>query len=118
MIKETYFKSVNNYLIKILNGMAMGLFASLIIGLIIKQLGALTNIYLFINIGQIAQYCMGPAIGVAVGYTLGAPPLGIFSCAICGLIGSNSIILEEAQTIIKVGEPVGATIASVVGVEV
>ena len=96
------FKKSNEYIIKVMNGMALGLFASLIIGLIIKQFGLFLNLDILVNIGQIAQYCMGPAIGAAVGYTLGAPPLGIFSCAICGIIGSNSVLFENSQTIIKI----------------
>ena len=104
---------------KVMNGMALGLFASLIIGLILKQIGILTGISILITLGQIAQYCLGAAIGAGVAHSLGAPALGIFSCIICGIIGSNTISFNELNiAVLKIGEPVGATIAAVIGAEV
>ena len=64
-------KDIQNYFVKTLNAMAQGLFASLIIGLILKQLGDLTGIEVFVTWGRIAQVLMGPAIGVAVSQSLG-----------------------------------------------
>ncbi|MFA6646981.1 MAG: PTS sugar transporter subunit IIC, partial [Sphaerochaetaceae bacterium] len=72
-------KKISTYIVKILNGMAQGLFASLIIGLIIKQFGLYLNAAIVIQLGQIAQYMMGPAIGVGVALSVGAPPLAIFA---------------------------------------
>ena len=66
---------IRDYIVKVLNGMALGLFASLLIGLIIKQIGTLLNISLLINFGNIAQRLMGPAIGAGVAYSVGAPHL-------------------------------------------
>lgn len=100
--------------IKSLNGMALGLFSSLLIGLIMKQLGGVFNFELLVSFGTIAQSLMGPAIGVGVAYSLGAEPLVIFSSAIVGAIGAGSIDINTG--IISVGEPVGAYIASLVGV--
>ncbi|HAC21159.1 MAG TPA: hypothetical protein DCF91_03540, partial [Porphyromonadaceae bacterium] len=68
MTKTALLKSGNAYLIKVMNGMALGLFASLIIGLILKQVGTLVSIPLLVQFGQMAQYCMGAAIGAAVAY--------------------------------------------------
>ncbi|TDT67018.1 hypothetical protein EV215_2066 [Hypnocyclicus thermotrophus] len=114
---KNLFKNFNNYLIKVLNGMALGLFASLIIGLIIKQIGTYLNLKNIIFYGQIAQYMMGPAIGAGVAYSVGAPPLGIFASIITGAIGAGSISHVNGSLIIKIGEPVGALIASLVGAE-
>lgn len=105
-IKEQFIKS--------LNGMALGLFSSLLIGLIMKQLGTILHFKTLVDFGNFAQLLMGPAIGVGVAYSLDAPPLGIFSSAIVGAIGANSISLDG--NIIQIGEPVGAYIASLVGV--
>ena len=57
---------IRNYLVKVLNGMALGLFSSLLIGLIIRQIGTLIGNDLLINFGNIAQKLMGPAIGAGV----------------------------------------------------
>lgn len=108
---------IKDYLVKVFNGMALGLFSSLLIGLIIKQLGTLFKINLMVEFGNIAQMLMGPAIGAGVAYSIGAPPLGIFASVITGAIGAGTIYLEEGAMMIKVGEPVGAFVAALLGAE-
>lgn len=110
-------KKVTNYAIKVLNGMAQGLFASLLIGLIIKQLGTLLNLEILIAFGSAAQVLMGPAIGAAVAYSVGAPPLGIFASIAVGAIGAGSFTVADGQTIARIGEPVGALVASLLAAE-
>lgn len=106
--------SRDSYIVKILNGMAQGLFSSLIIGLILKQIGGLTGLTALTQMGEIAQFMMGPAIGAGVAHALGAPPLGIFSSLIAGAIGAGTY---QGGTLV-VGEPVGALLASWIGAEV
>ncbi len=108
--------SFKEQFIKSLNGMALGLFSSLLIGLIMKQIGGLLSFPLLVEFGTIAQSLMGPAIGVGVAYSLDAPALGVFSAAIVGAIGAGSINFKEGVSIITIGEPVGAYIASLLGV--
>lgn len=114
---ETKRGNIRNYFVKILNGMALGLFSSLLIGLIIKQLGTLFNMDTMINFGQVAQMLMGPAIGAGVAYSIGAPPLAIFASVITGAIGAGTIITDGGNVSIQVGEPVGAFIAALLGAE-
>ena len=97
--------------------MALGLFSSLLIVLIIKQIGTLFDLDLLINFGNLAQKLMGPAIGAGVAYSVGAPPLGIFASVVSGAIGAGSISFEGASAIINIGEPVGAFVAALVGAE-
>lgn len=108
---------VLNYITNSLNGMALGLFSSLIIGLIIKQIGIIFNFNLLIDFGNIAQKLMGPAIGAGVAYSIKAPPLGILAGVVSGAIGAGSITTLEGATSIAIGEPVGAYIAAIVGAE-
>ncbi|MFW5971985.1 MAG: PTS transporter subunit IIC [Bacillota bacterium] len=109
---------VRDYLVKVLNGMALGLFASLIIGLILKQVGTYFNFKSLIDFGSVAQQLMGPAIGVGVAYSIGVSPLGIFASLITGAIGAGTISsLPTGEYIIQIGEPVGALIASLAGAE-
>ncbi len=110
--------SIKDYFIKIFNGMALGLFSSLLIGLILKQLGTLFKMKIIINFGSIAQMLMGPAIGAGVAYSIGAPPLGIFASVITGAIGAGTINFQGNQALVNVGEPVGALVASLLGAEV
>lgn len=109
---------IRNYFIKVLNGMALGLFSSLLIGLIIKQIGTYARIDILVNFGNIAQKLMGPAIGAGVAYSVGAPALGIFSCVVVGAIGAGSITFDGASAIINLGEPVGAFISALAAAEV
>ncbi|KNF07012.1 putative phosphotransferase system, EIIC component [Gottschalkia purinilytica] len=110
--------SIRDYLIKVLNGMALGLFSSLIIGLILKQIGIFLNIKLLVQFGQVAQFMMGPAIGAGVAYSLGASPLGIFASTVAGAIGGQTITVGEGGTFLaNIGEPVGALLSSLLGVE-
>lgn len=110
-------KTVTAYSVKVLNGMAQGLFSSLLIGLIIKQLGTLLGIPFLIAFGSIAQSLMGPAIGAAVAYSVGAPPLGIFASVVTGAIGAGTFTMMDGAIIAKIGEPVGAFVAGLVGAE-
>lgn len=111
--------NVQEYLINVLNYMAQGLFASLIIGLILKQIGEKLGISLLMEFGTMAQLMMGPAIGAAVAYGVKAPVLSIFSSIITGSIGAQTLLLTSAGTYtIKIGEPVGALIAALIGAEV
>lgn len=98
--------------------MALGLFASLLIGLIIKQIGTYSGIELLVNFGNIAQRLMGPAIGAGVAYSIGAPALGIFSSVVVGAIGAGSISFDGSTAIINIGEPVGALISALIAAEV
>ena len=110
--------SIRDYFIKILNGMALGLFSSLIIGLILKQIGTVANIEHLINFGTIAQFMMGPAIGAGVAYSIGAPPLSIFAATIVGAIGAGTINpLDGGGFGVSIGEPVGALISSLIATE-
>lgn len=109
---------IKDYLIKTLNGMALGLFASLIIGLILKQIGEIADISILSTFGSIAQVLMGPAIGAAVAYSVKASPLGIFAALVAGAIGAGSItMIENGQMIINIGEPMGAFSAGLAAAE-
>lgn len=114
-MKTTGFR---NYFTKTLNGMALGLFASLIIGLILKQAGELSGIAALVSFGKVAQFMMGPAIGAAVAYSVEAPPLGIFASIIAGAIGAGTIGQGAAgEVIVRIGEPVGSFVSALAAAE-
>ena len=106
---------LNNTLVKFLNGMALGLMASLVTGVILKQIGTYLNIQELIMFGQVAQYMMGPAIGAGVALSLEAPPLGVFASVVCGMLGAGTIKYGGSSYILASGEPVGSLAASVAG---
>lgn len=106
--------STREYLITALSYMALGLFSSLIIGLIIKTLGEqlvlidMTTIgNAFVEMGSFAMEpkVMGGAIGVAIAYGLKAPPLVMFSALFAGAFGA------------ELGGPAGSYITALLAIE-
>jgi hypothetical protein len=100
---------LKRWFIDALGAMAQGLFASLIIGLIISQLGKIPFLSFLTGIAAVLSAqspVVGAAIGVAVAYGLKAPPLVQFSSCATGALGYS------------LGGPVGAYVASLVGAEI
>jgi hypothetical protein len=93
--------SVHRYLVDALGAMAQGLFCTLLIGTILNTLGIqlhigfLTTTVATVNgadytIGGLASAMVGPAMAVAIGYALQAPPLVLFSLIPVG-IATNAL---------------------------
>ena len=76
--------SGKRYGIDALGAMAQGLFASLLIGTILNTLGTQLHIDALVNVGKYASSMSGPAMAIAIGYALQAPPLVLFSLAAVG----------------------------------
>lgn len=76
--------SAKRYGIDALGAMAQGLFCSLLIGTIIKTLGAQLGVPFLTDIGTYAMSVSGPAMAIAIGYALQAPPMVLFSLAAVG----------------------------------
>ena len=104
-----------------LSGMATGLFATLIIGTIIQQVGNLIpgmiGDYLYV-IGKIAGVVTGAGIGVGVALRLKASPLTTVSAATAGMVGAfaskiiaGTVLVEGGMMLAGVGEPLGAFLA-------
>src|SRR5699024_8428964 len=83
--------SLREYVITALSYMALGLFSSLIIRLIIKNIGDQLGIASFVEMGEFAMVpkVMGGAIGVSIAYGLKAPPLVLFSALFSGAFGAE-----------------------------
>ncbi|GAM15451.1 PTS transporter subunit IIC [Mesobacillus selenatarsenatis] len=100
-------------------GIAQGIFVTLGIGLLIKNIGTSFEIDSLVQIGTIAISLMAPAVGAGVALMLGANALVIFSAMIAAAVGAGALSITEAGVLIKAGEPIGAlltaTIATFVG---
>lgn len=106
-----------NYIVKTLNGMAYGFFASLIIGTILKQIGLAIHMSDLVTWGQIASYLMGPAIGVGMAWVLEAKGLNMISAVIAGTIGAGTFSISQGNVSVSVGNPVSAYLAVILAVE-
>ena len=76
--------SARRYGIDALGAMAQGLFASLLVGTILSTLGTQLGIEALVTCGGYASAMSGAAMAVAIGYSLQAPPLVLFSLATVG----------------------------------
>lgn len=99
--------SIKTYFVTALSYMALGLFSSLIIGLIMRTVGQQFDLPFFVEMGQLSMDLMGPAIGIAVAYGLKAPRLVLFSAVIAGAAGSS-----------LGGGPAGSFVAALLATEV
>ena len=123
---EKLKKALNLVFIDGLSGMALGLFSTLIIGTIIKQIGSYipgTIGSYFVVFGQIASSITGAGIGCGTAYKLKAKPLVIFSSCVCGMIGAfaskiiaGTVVVEGVINYAGPGEPLGAYVAALVGI--
>ena len=76
--------SAKRYGIDALGAMAQGLFCSLLIGTIIKTLGQQLGVAFLTDIGTYAMAISGPAMAIAIGYSLKADPMVLYSLAAVG----------------------------------
>lgn len=113
-------KILNHIFIDGLSGMALGLFSTLIIGTIIGQIGTLVGneigAYL-IAISSVAKTVTGAGIGVGVAAKFKQGPLVTVSAAVAGMIGAFPALGMESFALGKAGEPLGAFVAALIGIE-
>ena len=81
--------SAKRYGIDAMGAMAQGLFASLLIGTIIKTLGQQLNVQFLIDAGNFAQQVAGPAMAVSIGAALSAPQLVLYSLIAVGMAANQ-----------------------------
>ena len=96
------------YLIEALGAMAQGLFASLLIGTIIKTLGQQTGLEVLVDLGGYASAMSGPAMACAIGWALHCPPLVLFSLITVGY---------SANALGGAGGPLAVLIIAIVAAE-
>ena len=111
-----------------LSGMAMGLFATLIVGTIIQQIGTLIGGQigdLIFLVGKVAAAATCAGIGVGVAHKFQESSLVVLSAATCGMIGgyaskllAGTVFSDGSIILAGPGEPLGAFIAAYVGIEV
>lgn len=103
---KKYFK---RYFVDGMSAMALGLFSSLIVGLIISQFAKIPHLEFLSKFSEVlsaSSPVVGGAIGAAIAYGLKSKPLVIFSCIAVGAYGYS------------LGGPVGAFVGAIVANEI
>ena len=129
--EEENMKKIKDLLDRIfidgLSGMAQGLFATLIIGTIIQQIGTLVGgstgdmIY---AVGKVAAALTGAGIGVGVAAKFKESYLVVVSAATAGMVGAfaskllaGTVLVDGTMVFAGPGEPLGAFLATYIGIE-
>lgn len=118
----------NHIFIDGLSGMAQGLFATLIIGTILQQIGLAiggtwgNSIFL---IGKVAAICTSAGIGIGVAHKYKESALVTVSAGVAGMVGgyasailAGTILTEGTMMLSGPGEPLGAFVAAFAGITV
>ena len=105
--QSTVNQLFKTYIVDALSFMAMGLFCSLILGLIIKQIALIPGLDFLKDIASLLQSALvvGGSIGMAIAFGLKRAPLVTISAIAVGALGY------------QFGGPIGAYLASIVGIE-
>lgn len=121
-------KWCNRVFIEGLSGMALGLFATLLVGTIAQQVGEVVkgNVgYYIVVVAAIAKTLTGAGIGIGVATKLKQSPLVVVSAAVAGLIGAfaskiigGTLVNMGTITVGLPGEPLGAFVAAYIAIEV
>ena len=113
------------YFVDAMGSMALGLFATLLMGTIFGTIarylpeGSVFLTY-FNNLKLYSQGATGIVLGIAVAYTLKAPPLVMFSAGVVGMCGNalaTTFLFDGVEKSVSAG-PAGAFLCALVAVEV
>lgn len=126
---KTVKKLSKRWFIDAFTGMALGLFATLIAGTILGQIGELiTKINnpaalrigaFVVNVGAIAKTLMGAGIGAGIAYMLKADKLTIFSCMVAGVLGAKGQSFDAINMALGLpGNPVSAYVTALIACEI
>ena len=102
-------KLFKRWFVDAMSYMALGLFSSLIVGLIISQIAKLPHLEALSAFSEVlaaSSPVVGGAIGAAIAYGLKSKPLVVFSCIAVGAFGY------------QLGGPVGAYVSALVANEI
>ncbi|MBQ9979731.1 MAG: PTS sugar transporter subunit IIC [Oscillospiraceae bacterium] len=119
-------KALKHLFIDGLGAMALGLFATLLVGTILEQVGKLfpgqAGAYIIV-IATVAKKLTGFGIGVAVASKFKKAPLVTVSAGVAGMVGAfaspiinGTLMADGIFALAGVGEPLGAFVASYVAV--
>lgn len=116
-------RSIKQFAMTTMNGMVYGLFATLIIGVIVEQIGALLGIELLeITVAGRLKSLMGVGIGLGIGLSLKLDGLKLVVASVIGGIATSFTLLLDgtivtvAQNSGLVSEPVKTYLVTIFGI--
>ena len=132
--KEKIKKGLHLIFIDGLSGMALGLFATLIVGTILGQIASIGFVKgtfignLLTAVANLTKTLMGVGIGVGIAYKFKESPLTTVAAGVCGFVGAfaaDVVTLAEGNVASlaaisagKPGDPLNAFLAAMVGIAI
>ena len=117
--KKNVSLSPKVYFVDAMGKMALGLFASLLMGTIFKTLGEYIPWPALTTMATYSSQVTGAVLGIAVAYALEALPLVLFSAGAVGAAGNalgTTILIDGVEKSVTAG-PLGAFVCALVAVE-
>jgi len=122
---KKWFSRFMDHLTKTTGGMAIGMFATLIIGVIIGQIGTLSNIQFIVGIGNILKGLMGIGIGIGIALSLkNLSPIAIISAGVAGAVSTMVLGIDNGAYVLPFingtstnGNPLMAYLVVVISIE-
>lgn len=118
--KKDVILSPKRYFVDAMGAMALGLFATLLMGTILSTLGKYLKLDFLVEAASFASSATGAVLGASVAYKLNAPPLVLFSAAVTGLTGNSlggTFTLDGVERVVSAG-PAGAFLCALVATEI
>lgn len=111
--------SARTYFIDAMGSMALGLFASLLMGTILGTIGNLSGLKIFNEISGYCTTATGVILGISIASALKAPPLVLYSSGVVGLIGysiGSTFMINGVEKTVTAG-PAGTFFAVIIAAE-
>ncbi len=110
--------SAKFYFVDVMGAMALGLFATLLMGTILETVATYAKLDFLFDLASFAISATGVALGIAVAYKLQAPPLVLFSVGVVGAMGNGMGFTWGDLTSPVTAGPAGAFLCALVATEI
>ncbi len=114
-------QQVKRFFMTTTNGMAIGLFGTLIIGVIINLFSKIPGLAVVGNIATIIQGLMGAGIGLGVALSLKKTGVAVVAIMVAGMVGNygfhwiaNDMLRYEQFTLTSIGDPLSCYLSSLI----
>lgn len=109
----SFLKRIQNLLAKTTNGMAIGLFGTLIVGTIIGQFAKIPNFEVVGEFANVIKGLMGAGIGLGVAISLKLKPIGLVATMVGGAIGNFAFQFSDYK-IVNISDPLSCYISAMI----
>lgn len=112
-MKMPWYKKLLNYVASTTNGMAIGLFGTLIIGTIINQFATIPHMEAIKDFANVIKGLMGAGIGLGVALSLKKQGVTVVAATAAGMIGNYAFSFATGK-VSSIGDPLSCYISAVI----